>query len=61
MKANLLREKAKIVLTEMNSVGYLLITRDQAFLGIEEISRNRAYVNENANMQAVAKILRASV
>lgn len=61
MKANLLREKAKIVLTEMNSVGYLLITRDQAFLGIEEISRNRAYVNENANMQAVAKILRAPV
>ena len=55
MKANLLREKAKIVLTEMKSFGYLLITRDQAFLGIDEISRNRAHVNENANMQAVAK------
>ena len=55
MKANLLWEKAKIVLTEIKSFGYLLITCDQAFLGIDEISRNRAHVNENANMQAVAK------
>ena len=59
MKVNLLRKKAKPVLTKMKSFGYLMITCDPAFLRINEISRNRAHVNENANMQAVAKILRA--